>query len=268
MLIKNTHLTRLLAALLSLVMLASAAAVSVVPAGAVEPPKEPSPAYALPAENESYAALNRMWDLFWSGFVFLSYMYSPREGYFYTETEPFQRYFGFNKLYDDFAFVANCYIDTIRCKFTYGGKDWLVQLWKGAYGIVLFTGGEMGIYSKPTGRALEHYDSVKRNDWIGMEMAIYRKDKLLFARSMESAWWLTGFGWGTCPNFLSRPRKDCVMEAKLNFQNEEMARLYAAELAEKGFVRSDSISLATPDSYKRSGTQVHVMWKYITESSY
>lgn len=207
-------------------------------------------------------------DAFFEAFVFLSFKYSPEEGYFYTVQEPFQAAFGFNELYDRFAFVANCYVDTIRCKFRYNSRDWMVQLWKGGYGVFLCTGGEVGIYNKPLDRGVEHYDSAKQGDWIGMEMTIYREGVRLFTRSLEDCWWLTGFAWGTLPGFFQAPRVQCVMDSTLTFPNAEMASLFAGQLTKKGFAKRNTVSTDTPDSFVLMGAKVHIVWQKITESAY
>jgi uncharacterized membrane protein YgdD (TMEM256/DUF423 family) len=246
----------LVLALLLPVGLPAANAASTAPATTAAAP-EPVPTAA------TTALFHALWDVFWGNFVFLSYMYAPREGYFYTEKVPFQAVFGFNALYDDFAFLANCYIDTIRCKFRYDNRDWMVQLWKGAYGVFLFTGGEMGIYNKPLDRGVEHYDSAKQADWIGMEMTIYREGEPVFSRPMENCWWLTGFGWGTLPGFLQSPRSACVLAGGLQFPTAEMAALFAGELAALGFARQKAVSTATPDAYAIEGDTVRLVWQNI-----
>ena len=182
--------------------------------------------------------LNGLFDVFWETVSFLGFMAYPRSGLVYNDKTVFQSLFGFNRVYDAFAFTMNVYADTMRCKFTYDDRDWLVQMWKGSYGIFLATGGEIGVYAKPTDRRVEHYDSVQgdKSDWIGMEMAIYNRGELLFTRPFDQYWWCTGYQLSYLRGFYKSPRRDCVMQARLQFRNGEMAALFADELARKGFV--------------------------------
>ena len=63
-----------------------------------------------------------------------------------------QRKFGFNAGYDAFTGVVGFNIDEITTYFTYGGKDWLLEFWKGEYEVVTL-GGEIGSdYADPYGQ--------------------------------------------------------------------------------------------------------------------
>ena len=62
---------------------------------------------------------------------FLGYKYDPEGDVYYTNKDPWQRNFGFNELYDVGASFIVFYYDTMRCKFNYAGKDWMIQFWKG-----------------------------------------------------------------------------------------------------------------------------------------
>ena len=70
--------------------------------------------------------------------------------YYTDDKECWQKNFGFNEVYDTFAPVTMMYYDTVRTTFEYGGKEWMIQTWKGQYG-VMFVGGEVGVYTRPLG---------------------------------------------------------------------------------------------------------------------
>ena len=74
------------------------------------------------------------------------FRYDKNQQIFYSEEESWQRNFGFTPFYDAAAAFTGMYYDTMRLKFNYADKDWMIQIWKGRYGIT--TGGEMGIYYK------------------------------------------------------------------------------------------------------------------------
>ena len=213
--------------------------------------------------------LEKSVDKFFKDVGFMQYHYEPWDNYIYNEKYAFQWFFGFNEVYDDFMFLANVYADTIRCKFRYGDKDWLVQLWKGSYGVMLATGGEIGIYNKPKCDPVEHYFSACEKDWIGMGFTVYNSGKELFTRPFDKYWWATGYYISYLQGFYAKPRVHCVMTAKLELKNEEMAALVANCLAEKGFRPAKSPpGHDRPERYCLRGNKVYLSWRDVTESSF
>jgi len=221
--------------------------------------KEALQAEPLPREPRTFD--------FWSIIPLLTFRYNSGENYFYNTKYSPQWLFGFNKLYDMLSFIAGCFYDTLRFQFKYGGRDWMVQVWKGAYGYGLFTGGELGIYSKNEGFPLEHYQGAGMGDWIGMEFSIYHHEDKLFTRPMEDTWWVTGFK----PYILSDlTRKYCIMEAALRFPSEEMAAQFAQAVAGKGFALVETEDMILDGSYNTeryaiSGDTVRFLWREKTE---
>ena len=130
------------------------------------------------------------------------YLYDSGEKCFYTASDPWQRTVGYNELFDVFSEVALIDFDTMRVKFDYKNKNWLIQIWKGQYGL-LFYGAEIGVYNKPSDRKLAHYDAVKDNERLKMSMDFYEYKKELFSNKVEWKkqfsrpygyyWWCTGF---------------------------------------------------------------------------
>jgi len=195
--------------------------------------------------------------------------WEPEERYLYNPKHSPQWVFGFNGVYDAFTFLAACNVDTLRCKFTYGGRDWLVQLWKGAYGAFLAVGGEIGVYNKPQGAPVEHYYSALRGDWLGMEMRIYGQERLLFTRPFDTTWWSTGYQFGWLDGFWSKPRDNCAMVARIRFHDAPMAALFAGALQSKGFKATKQPPAAdAPETYHIKGDTVWFSWRSVSESWY
>ncbi|MBQ7597895.1 MAG: DUF4474 domain-containing protein [Clostridia bacterium] len=134
----------------------------------------------------------------------VGYLYDQKNGVFYTADEPWQHVFGFNKVYD----IASPFImlpyDTDRIKFTcHGGEKWMIQPWKGQYGMVLY-GSEVGVYKQKNDRNIEHYDCVDNDDCLMMSMEFYRRpegsttfpSEPEFVRPYDQYWWVTGFKFG------------------------------------------------------------------------
>ncbi len=150
------------------------------------------------------------------------YLYDSKEKCFYTASDPWQRIVGYNELFDVFSEVALIDFDTVRFKFDYKNKNWLIQIWKGQYGL-LFYGAEIGVYNKPKDRKIAHYDSVGDSDRLKMSMDFYEYKKSLFtkgewekqfSRPYEYYWWCTGFIPGNRDGDFDKLRVDARITAK------------------------------------------------------
>src|SRR5687768_9047714 len=76
------------------------------------------------------------------------FLYDPGQDIIYSKLDAWQQHVGFCELYDDLAPVSiSSVIDAEPIYFTYGGKEWMIELWKGQYGIE--TGAEIGVYNAP-----------------------------------------------------------------------------------------------------------------------
>ncbi len=150
------------------------------------------------------------------------YLYDPAEKCFYTASDPWQRVVGYNELFDVFSETVLIDFDTIRFKFDYNNKNWVIQVWKGQYGL-LFYGAEIGVYNKPNDRKIAHYDAVKDYERLQMSMDFYEYKKGLFtkaewkkqfSRPYDYYWWCTGFIPGNRDNEFEKLRVDARITAK------------------------------------------------------
>ena len=120
------------------------------------------------------------------------YLYDPYEKCFYTSSDPWQRTVGYNVIFDVVSPTTFIDFDTVRFKFDYEKKNWIIQLWKGQYGL-LFYGAEIGIYTKPENQIVEHYYCASDEDMLKMSMDFYRDGVKKFSRPYGLYWWCTGF---------------------------------------------------------------------------
>ena len=180
---------------------------------------------------------------------FLGYKFDPKGQYYYTSNDPWQRNFGFNVMYDFGAPFLNFYYDTFRCKFTSDGKDWMIQFWKGQYGLV-FLGCEIGVYNKPEGRTPEHYDCASDEDSLYMSMTFYRKGEERFSRNYAKYWWCTGFVPGTLDSF--KDRSELSMECRITMKSEDMLDGFCKALVKN--------KLEKGKDFKVSGLDVYISW--------
>lgn len=205
----------------------------------------------------------------------LSYMVS-KDGYFYTNSDPWQRNFGFNALYDYATPYTFMYYDTFRVFFDYGTyedgtvKQWMIQPWKGQYGMVLY-GAELGVYTKPETRVTPHYDCASDEDLLGMTMTVYKDEKEAFTMPYDMYWWITGFKPGALDNYtdMSKPHSQLTLKFTVDLKSEEMAKLFAEGLEEKGFEKVgfiDTVNFRKVDTYMISGNRVVFLWRNIVDS--
>jgi hypothetical protein len=144
------------------------------------------------------------------------FVYDPDQDIIYSRMDALQHSFGYAFGYDDAALAMNAVIDCEPIFFDYGGKHWMIELWKGQYG--LETGCEIGIYTRPIGStglgyALldatvgrrpgdgvpSHnlfYHCASDTDRLELSLTLRRNGTVLFTRGPQFHWWLTAFKWG------------------------------------------------------------------------
>lgn len=151
------------------------------------------------------------------------FLYDPGQDIIYSRMDPLQRQFGYAYRYDAAALEMDAIIDCEPVFFDYAGKHWMIELWKGQYG--LETGCEIGIYNRPIGPTSPAYalldatvgarpgdlnpshnlffDCANDSELLVMASTLYKNGQRLFSRGPEKHWWLTGFKWGV----YSRPQE-------------------------------------------------------------
>ncbi len=158
------------------------------------------------------------------------YLYEPKGMYFYTASDPWQRNVGYNELFDITAPATLINFKTTRLRFEYGKKDWMIQLWKGQYGL-LFYGAEVGVYTKPKDRALAHYDAASDDEMLKMSMdfSLKRDGKWVkrFTRPYDSYWWCTGF----LPGNLNGEFDGIKLDMRITAKNSTMLAKIKSALA-------------------------------------
>ncbi len=203
----------------------------------------------------------------------LSYQYSYVDDYYYTnDKEAWQYNFGFGKIYDLVSPFILLEYDYIRVFFTYEDKDWMLQMWKGQYGMI-FYGGEIGIYTRPHDEDGINdwvmFDCAAKEDWLQMEMTLWHQDSTgvwlrEFSREYDYYWWCTGFKNGHLRQ--EEPADELRMTGRITFKSEEMAEIVASGLAECGFGQSSSREGMGLDTFYKNGRDVYFCWQNISEA--
>ncbi len=199
----------------------------------------------------------------------LSYKYDPDGGYFYTDDKNcWQQNFGFNEGYDSMAPLGMMNYDTVRVKFVYDNKEWLVQMWKGQYGYA-FVGGEVGVYTRKIGSSGTHYNCAKAEDWLNMEMAfVWDRShdgnyQTIFTRDYTKYWWCTGFVPGL---ETGAPRDQFRLITHITFESEEMANAFCQEFEKQGFRRVSKLNNNEIDTFVQVGADVAFVWQDIVHN--
>lgn len=183
---------------------------------------------------------------------FLDYKYNETGNYYYTNSDPWQRVFGFNHAYDVGAQFVFMFYDSARIKFSYDNKDWMIETWKGQYGAV-FLGAEIGVYYKPKDRTTEHYDCVSDDDAIYMEMTLYRNGEELFSREYTRYWWCTGFVPGKLKKYSDR--SELNLKARLTMKNNRMLKAFV-----NGLDNCQDFKFVEGVNYRVDGRDVFINW--------
>ena len=179
--------------------------------------------------------------------VAAGFAYDEEQGIFYTPLYPWQRYFGFNVIYDMAAPLTGMIYDTKRIEFIYDDREWMVQLWKGQYGIT--AGAEIGLYTRDLDRTLQ-YDCADDEDLIEMQFDFYNQGKYVFSRGPEKHWWLTGF-----KVFHVGIPFTITMDMTLKFTDNQMATAFMKALKKQQYT-----DIMNPIKYKRVGSTIRIIW--------
>lgn len=203
-----------------------------------------------------------------------SYKFDPDGNFYYTDDkECWQKNFGFNEVYDEFAPLTMMYYDTVRTTFEYGGKEWLIQLWKGQYGMA-FVGGEVGVYTRRLGSAGSHFVCADKEDWLNMEMAFMWDEyetgeyRAVFNRDYDKYWWATGFVVGFPNGSLKKTLTEFRLVTHITFKETEMANAFCKAFEANGFKRVDKLNNNAPDTFVQVGTDVAFVWQNINHKQY
>lgn len=219
-----------------------------------------APKYIPPESKINYESVN-----------LASYRYNGEGNFYYTDDKDcWQKNFGFNEVYDNLAPISVMYYDTVRTIFQYGGKEWMIQMWKGQYGMV-FVGGEVGVYTRSIGSSGTHFVCADKEDWLNMEMAFMWDEnsngnyKPIFNRKYEKYWWCTGFVVGFPNGSLRQTLKEFRLVHHITFKDTAMANAFCEAFEANGFTRVAVLDNDVPDTFVQVGADVAFVWQNINQ---
>lgn len=144
------------------------------------------------------------------------YTYIPCQDIFSTTIDAPQRAFGYTALYDYYAPRFGMVFDCLPIYFDYGGRTWLIELWKGQYGINL--GCEVGIYKADSLVAQSQlrttlFHSIEDQEMLPISIDLFYQNSPL-AHICTRHWWATAFDMGN----YAQPY-DLSMDVRITFPN-------------------------------------------------
>lgn len=183
--------------------------------------------------SRAYAGLKGLLTVPIAGFT-----YSKEQDIFYSTLNAWQRNFGYSRLYDEAAAHFGMIVDSEPVYFVYDEKRWLIEFWKGQYGMT--TGSEVGIYntkrpdiSMPGILNDTFYDCAGDEDMLYISYTLYKDGRELFRREGKH-WWLTGFKLGE----FSQP-SDLIMHISLSLKDKDMLDAFMEGILETGYLYNE-----------------------------
>lgn len=161
-------------------------------------------------------------------------------GFFSSTVDAPQKQAGYTWLYDYMAPRFQMVFDALPVYFDYRGRTWLIEFWKGQYGIN--TGAEIGIYHADTIIPEADYKKTlfscaDTEEMLDCSFQLCNcKNECI--NNTERHWWLTAFLVGC----FSKPA-DLSMKSCIRFPNREMLFAFVAGLKQAG-CQKDSISVS------------------------
>ena len=159
------------------------------------------------------------------------FQYDICQDIFYSTKHPWQREMGYSRFYDERATTMSMVFHCEPIYFTCHNKSYLLELWKGQYGMT--AGAEMGLYVSDEMDA-EHperlfYRSVDDAEMPSMRFVLKKRRCTLVIRD-DIHWWLTGFVLG---EFVWP--WDVWMEVCVSFKDEHMTEAFYQALLRTGY---------------------------------
>ncbi|MDK2808217.1 MAG: hypothetical protein PWP24_952 [Clostridiales bacterium] len=154
------------------------------------------------------------------------FAYNEKQNMFYSRQDAWQREFGYRTLYDEMAPTFYMVFDCEPIRFEYDGKEWMIELWKGQYGVN--TGAEVGVYVKEDDN---HYRAANKDEELYIRYHLWRGRKIIDFRE-QRGWWITCFLLGN----YSKPEA-LALSLELVFPTKAMANAFLQSAAKLGYNR-------------------------------
>ncbi|MCM1123212.1 MAG: DUF4474 domain-containing protein [Eubacterium sp.] len=165
------------------------------------------------------------------------YNYHCRCGFFSSALDARQKSAGYTWLYDYKASRFRMVFDALPIYFNYRGRTWLIELWKGQYGIS--TGAELGIYHANKILSESEYKTAfftaaKDSEMLPCTLRLCDRKEIDCVQISERHWWLTLF----VPGCFSEPSM-LSLEISICFPDTQMCDAFYDGLCAAGYTTKD-----------------------------
>lgn len=166
----------------------------------------------------------------------LGYIYHCGCGFFSSAKDAWQKSAGYTWLYDYMAPRFQMVFDALPVYFDYQGRTWLIEFWKGQYGIN--AGAEIGIYHadrilSKTEYRTALFNAANENEMLYLTLCLRGRNGICMKHS-DIHWWLTMF----LPGCFSAPGNLCLT-ADICFPDTEMLEAFLEGLYQAGYTDKD-----------------------------
>jgi hypothetical protein len=161
-------------------------------------------------------------------------VYYKKKDFYSSSPDNWQSALGYCSLYDDAAPFLGIIVDSEPIAFNYENKKWLIQFWKGQYGIS--TGFEVGIFTSDREEIIipetftgHFYEHAENSSCFHINTAIYKNGSLLIEhQGMRS--YLNGYR----PGIFSYP-EELALFISITFPTISMTKAFVAGLLTTGY---------------------------------
>ena len=196
----------------------------------------------------------------------VGYSYNSQKDLFFSNSDAWQREMGYCRLYDEVAAPFGIIVDSEPIYFSYAGKRWLIEFWKGQYDLT--TGCEIGLYTteEPDLDILgifsgTFYNCVSLEDELFMSYTLKKNGETMFTRE-DKQWWLTSFKLGE----FTEP-SELTMDIYITLKDKTMLKEFITGLEAAGYSEDeysiDELSVAI--KFDKPHTQQPITRTYLTD---
>ena len=160
--------------------------------------------------------------------------YDKDQGIFYSIIDAWQYDYGYCRFYDEFSAPISLIFDCDPIYFDYNNKRWLIEFWKGQYGMC--TGAEVGVYSTEITECKDNidaedvfYNKISPEEFLDMSFVLKKNGKDIIKRK-DKHWWLTGFILGE----YSEP-EELSVDIKITLKDDKMRDAFIQGLYNAGY---------------------------------
>ena len=189
------------------------------------------------------------------------YRFHCDHGFFSSTVDAPQRRAGYAWLYDYMAPRFQMVFDSLPVYFDYRGRTWLIEFWKGQYGIN--TGAEIGVYHADgiipeSDYKTTWFTCAEDHEMLDCSFQLCKRGSECICNS-DRHWWLTAFLVGC----FSKPSA-LTMESCISFPNREMLCAFVDGLKRTGYP-DDCLSvrgLTVCFVFHRDSTRYNLMTRF------